>query len=39
MNEVITYIPEQPWLLREVIRPAAYGALAGIIINSLLKLF
>lgn len=33
---IITYIPEPHWLVTEILRPAAYGALAGIIIKLLM---
>ena len=36
-NDIVTYVPVAGWITTELLRPAAYGALAGICINLLSK--
>lgn len=36
MDNIITYVPEPHWLWT-YIRAAAYGALAGVCINAIMK--
>ncbi len=35
--EIIEYIPAPSWLVSDFLRPAAYGALAGIVINCIVR--
>lgn len=37
MSEIVTYVPQSHWLVTDILRPAAYGALAGICINILMR--
>jgi hypothetical protein len=37
MSDIVTYVPAASWITTELLRPAAYGALAGICINMIVR--
>jgi hypothetical protein len=39
MNDIVTYVPQDHWIWSDFLRPAAYGALAGVCINALFRWF